>query len=126
MKNFSYKSLTTQVKRRVQVMTLILLAGLLLPSVSLAYLGLCCAHCGGNMPLNVPGGGIPEPKEFRFKVSQMFMQMGSLRSGTTNLSEGSLLGHPVLNPGTYAVVPSSMQMHCKVPSSSGDTACRSS
>ena len=111
MKTFSYKALTTQVKRRVQVITLILLAGLLLPSVSLAYLGLCCAHCGGNMPLNVPGGGIPEPHEFRFKVSQMFMQMGSLRSGTTNLSEGSLLGHPVLNPGTYAVVPSSMQMH---------------
>ena len=110
MKTFSYKSLTTQVKRRVQVITLILLAGLLLPSVSLAYLGLCCAHCGGNMPLNVPGGGIPEPNEFRFKVSQMFMQMGSLRDGTTDIGDGSLLAPP-MTPGKFVVVPSSMQMH---------------
>ena len=28
-------------------------------SLAQAYVGLCCAHCGGNMPLNIPGGGIP-------------------------------------------------------------------
>ena len=37
----------------------------------MAYIGLCCAHCGGNMPLNIPGGGIPETHEFRFKASQI-------------------------------------------------------
>jgi hypothetical protein len=47
-------------------------------SVAQAYIGLCCAHCGGNMPLNIFGGGIPEPKEFRFKLSQMIMEMGPL------------------------------------------------
>jgi hypothetical protein len=24
-----------------------------------AYVGLCCGRCGGNMPMNIPGGGIP-------------------------------------------------------------------
>ncbi|MHC4138950.1 MAG: hypothetical protein ACYSR1_03700, partial [Planctomycetota bacterium] len=28
------------------------------------FLGLCCGKCGGNMPLNIPGGGTPEPHEF--------------------------------------------------------------
>ena len=88
-------------------MTLVLSAGLLWPSISLAYVGLCCAHCGGNMPLNVPGGGIPEPKEYRLKISQMIMSMGPLRDGTTNLSEGSQL----LPVGPYAVAPSAMQMY---------------
>jgi Putative MetA-pathway of phenol degradation len=111
MKFFISNFFTLKLKRPLQAVMFLLLAGLLLPSVSLAYLGLCCAHCGGNMPLNVPGGGIPEPNEFRFKVSQMFMSMGPLRNGTTNLSEGSLLGNPIATPGTYAVVPSAMQMH---------------
>ena len=78
------------------------------PSASLAYLGLCCAHCGGNMPLNVPGGGIPETHEWRFKVSQMFMQMGSLRDGTNDIPDGALVGAP---PGAFPAVPTSMQMH---------------
>ena len=34
------------------------------------------------MPLNIPGGGIPETHEFRFKLSQMYMYMDSLRDGT--------------------------------------------
>ena len=50
----------------------------------MSYIGLCCAHCGGNMPLNIPGGGIPETHEFRFKISEMFMRMDSLRDGTDN------------------------------------------
>ena len=107
MKPSSYNFLSTKLKRGVQAMTLILSAGLLWPSISLAYVGLCCAHCGGNMPLNVPGGGIPEPHEYRLKVSQMIMSMGPLREGTNNLSEGSQL----LPGGPYAVVPSAMQMY---------------
>ena len=55
---------------------------LILSSNAVAYIGLCCAHCGGNMPLNIPGGGIPETHEFRFKISEMFMQMDALRDGT--------------------------------------------
>ena len=54
--------------------------------VAQAYVGLCCAHCGGNMPLNIFGGGIPEPHEFRFKISQMFMEMGPLRDFKYNIS----------------------------------------
>jgi len=111
MKYSNHKSLRTKLKRCVQAMTLILSAGLLWPSISLAYIGLCCAHCGGNMPLNIPGGGIPEPKEFRLKISQMVMSMGPLRDGTTNLDEGALLGNPIATPGTFAVVPSAMQMY---------------
>jgi outer membrane putative beta-barrel porin/alpha-amylase len=110
MKTSNYNFLAVKLKRRIQAVTLILLAGLLWPSISLAYIGLCCAHCGGNMPLNIPGGGIPEPHEFRLKVSQMFMSMGPLRDGTTNLSEGSLLAPPG-TPGKFVVVPSAMQMH---------------
>ena len=107
MKSSNHKFLSTKLKRCVQAMTLVLSAGLLWPSISLAYVGLCCAHCGGNMPLNVPGGGIPEPKEYRLKISQMIMSMGPLRDGTTNLSEGSQL----LPVGPYAVAPSAMQMY---------------
>lgn len=111
MNFFSHNYFTTKLKRPFQAMTLFLFVSLLLPSASLAYLGLCCAHCGGNMPLNIPGGGIPEPHEYRLKVSQMIMSMGPLRDGTTNLSEGSLLGNPIATPGTFAVVPSAMQMY---------------
>ncbi|SVD39034.1 uncharacterized protein METZ01_LOCUS391888, partial [marine metagenome] len=53
-------------------------------SNAMAYIGLCCAHCGGNMPLNIPGGGIPETHEFRFKVSQMMMKMSGLKDGTNS------------------------------------------
>ena len=46
---------------------------LLSSSAATAYIGLCCAHCGGNMPLNIMGGGIPETHEYRFKISEMYM-----------------------------------------------------
>lgn len=95
-----------RLKRQARAFALILLGGLLWPSISLAYLGLCCAHCGGNMPLNIPGAGIPEPKEFRFKLSQMVMQMGPLRNGTTDLTEDA-----VLSSGGFMAVPSAMQMY---------------
>ncbi|MEK9629143.1 MAG: transporter [Nitrospinota bacterium] len=73
-----------------------------------AYVGLCCAHCGGNMPLNIFGGGIPEPHEFRFKISQMQMEMGTLRDGTDDIMASSLVGPP--NGTTFAAVPKSMSM----------------
>ena len=81
-----------------------------LPQKAEACVGLCCVHCGGNMPLNIMGGGIPEPKEFRFKVSQMFMNMGPLRNNTTNINTQSLLGNPITTPGTFAAAPVSMDM----------------
>jgi len=77
--------------------------------LSQAYIGLCCAHCGGNMPLNIVGGGIPEPNEFRFKVSQMFMVMGPLRDGTSDLDNSNLLAPP--NGTTFAVAPSEMRTY---------------
>jgi len=60
-----------------------------------AYSGLCCAKCGGNMPMNILGGGIPETHEFRFKISPMYMRMDGLRDGTSNVSTGDILGIPV-------------------------------
>ena len=74
-----------------------------------AYVGLCCAHCGGNMPLNIFGGGIPETHEYRFKVSQMFMEMRPLRDGTSDLDTPSLVGPA--NGTTFVAVPESMQMY---------------
>ncbi|UCD12449.1 MAG: hypothetical protein JSU88_05035 [Nitrospinaceae bacterium] len=72
-----------------------------------AYIGLCCAHCGGNMPLNIPGGGIPEPQEFRFKLIQMYMQMGPLRDGANDIDNiGDNLGPPSASwPTAPSVIP---------------------
>ncbi|GJL80203.1 MAG: hypothetical protein NPINA01_31920 [Nitrospinaceae bacterium] len=78
--------------------------------LSQAYIGLCCAHCGGNMPLNIPGGGIPETHEFRFKVSQMFMVMGPLRDGTRDLDNAAELLGPA-NGTTFAVTPEEMRTY---------------
>ena len=78
-------------------------------SVAQAYIGLCCAHCGGNMPLNIFGGGIPEPKEFRFKFSQMIMEMGPLRDGTDEISNDDLIGSA--NGTNFPALPTDMQMY---------------
>ncbi|MDX8392462.1 MAG: hypothetical protein R8K53_07850 [Mariprofundaceae bacterium] len=67
----------------------------MLPSQADAYLGLCCAKCGGNMPMNIPGGGVPENYEFRFKIQPVFMRMNGLRNGASNVDGNSLLGAPV-------------------------------
>lgn len=80
------------------------LTGLLLLLVTLpaaAYIGLCCAKCGGNMPMNILGGGIPETHEFRFKISPMYMRMDGLRDGTSNVSTGDILGMPVCQRATW-------------------------
>jgi hypothetical protein len=87
------------------------LAGLLL-IVTLpasAYVGLCCAKCGGNMPMNILGGGIPETSEWRFKISPMFMHMDGLRDGTDDVDVDDILGMPMDmmgNPtGKYMAAP---------------------
>jgi hypothetical protein len=91
--------------------------GLLLLTVTLpaaAYIGLCCAKCGGNMPMNILGGGIPETHEFRFKISPMYMRMDGLRDGTSNVHAKDILGMPVDmmgNPtGKYMAAPTDMDM----------------
>ena len=79
-------------------------------SLAQAYVGLCCAHCGGNMPLNIFGGGIPEPKEFRFKISEMFMEMGPLRDGTRDILSTTITGAPN-TAGVFPAVPRAMQQY---------------
>ncbi len=73
-----------------------------------AYVGLCCAKCGGNMPMNILGGGIPETHEFRFKISPMFMHMDGLRDGTSSVDPASILGDPMA--GLYMAAPTEMDM----------------
>ena len=77
-------------------------------SLASAYIGLCCAHCGGNMPLNISGGGVPETFELRLKVSEAFMSMDGLRDGTSDQSRSDLLGMPAM--GKFMAVPKSMDM----------------
>ena len=69
-----------------------------------AYIGLCCGKCGGNMP---------KTKEFRFKISPMYMRMDGLRDGTHSVNPDSLLGMPVMGgqpTGLFMAVPTSMNM----------------
>jgi hypothetical protein len=92
--------------------TMALLFAAHLPSAH-AYVGLCCAKCGGNMPMNIPGGGIPETKEFRFKLSPMYMSMDGLADGGDSVSADSLLGMPVMMgqpTGKFMAVPTGMDM----------------
>ena len=74
-----------------------------------AYIGLCCAHCGGNMPLNIMGGGIPETHEYRFKISEMYMSMDGLRDGTDEKSTSDL--GPSTAGGKFRGVPKSMDSY---------------
>jgi hypothetical protein len=83
-------------------------AVLALSSPASAFIGLCCAKCGGNMPVTIPGGGIPETYEFRFKVTPSFMHMEGLRDGTSSVAPSSILGVP--GPGSYMAVPTAMDM----------------
>ncbi len=99
-------------KRFIGVVSLV--AGLLWGSMAQAYVGLCCGKCGGNMPMNIPGGGVPETHEFRFKLSPMFMHMGGLRDGTRRVDPDDLLGMPVMGgmpTGKFMAVPTSMDMY---------------
>lgn len=93
------------------------IAGLLALFISTgvqAYVGLCCGKCGGNMPMNIPGGGIPETYEYRVKVSTMFMRMEGLREGTESINPDDLLGMPTMMgqpTGKFMAVPTQMDMN---------------
>ncbi len=94
-----------------RTMTL-LFAFIYLPSVQ-AYVGLCCGKCGGNMPMNIMGAGIPETKELRFKMSPMYMSMDGLVDGRNAVSADSLLGAPMMeqqSTGKFMAVPTAMDM----------------
>ncbi|MDX8412832.1 MAG: transporter [Mariprofundales bacterium] len=78
-----------------------------------AYVGLCCGKCGGNMPMNVPGGGIPETHELRVKLQPISMHMAGLRTGGSDTAISSVLGMPVMMgkaTGKYMAAPESMDM----------------
>ena len=79
----------------------------LIPIAAQAYMGLCCAKCGGNMPLNIVGGGVPETRELRLKLQPSFMKMDGLRDGTGSAGEGALLGGM---PPAFMAVPTEMDM----------------
>jgi len=68
------------------------------------FLGLCCGKCGSNMPLNIPGGGVPEPHEFRIKVNSSWGKMVGLRRGTSNRSTSD-------THGQYMMAPRKMDMY---------------
>ncbi len=88
---------------------LIMLVVLLLPATAFAYVGLCCGKCGGNMPLNTLGAGVPETNEFRLKISPMLMKMDGLLDGTSSIDGNSLLGMPAA--GKSMAVPTKMDMN---------------
>ncbi len=69
--------------------------------------GLSCVHCGENMPLNIIGAGIPEPKEFRFKMSASYMTMDGLTRGSDSIRAEEILG---MGAGKYMAVPTEMNM----------------
>ncbi len=83
-------------------------AWLIMAANAHAYIGLCCAKCGGNMPMDIPGGGVPETYEFRLKIQPVFSEMPGLRKGTTNLDPSAILGMPAM--GYYMAAPEKMTM----------------
>ena len=62
------------------------------------FLGLCCGKCGGNMPLNIPGAGTPEPHELRVKINLSWGKMAGLRRGTSNRSTNDALVQYMMAP----------------------------
>ncbi|MFQ5464446.1 MAG: transporter [Thermodesulfobacteriota bacterium] len=85
---------------------------ILSPISAWAYIGLCCGKCGGNMPMNIPGGGVPETHEFRFKLSPMYMRMDGLREGTGEVDPDAILpamGMP--GPNEFMAAQTDMDMY---------------
>ncbi len=95
----------------LKVLSSAVLTVLIVSSNALAYVGLCCAHCGGNMPLNIMGGGVPETHEFRFKVSQGFMRMGPFKDGTKDVDSSTLLGSASTANNKFPAVPTEMRSY---------------
>lgn len=78
-----------------------------------AHVGLCCGKCGGNLPMNIPGGGVPESYGFRFKIRPMVVYRNKLPGGTRDVSPPALLGMPVVAgrpAGKYMAVPGAVDM----------------
>ncbi len=97
--------------RRTGITSILLVSALglaLVPGAAEAYIGLCCAKCGGNMPMNIPGGGIPETHEFRIKISPVFMRMDDLKQSGSGIDPGQLLGMPSM--GRFMAVETGMDM----------------
>jgi len=95
------------------VVTSVMLLLLFYSPAAYAYVGLCCGKCGGNMPMNVPGGGIPETHELRVKLQPISMHMSGLRTGNSDTNIGSVLGMPVKGgkpTGKFMAAPESMDM----------------
>ena len=103
-------------RKILSLMGVMIAIGLIAPMQADAYIGLCCGKCGGNMPMTIPGGGIPETHEFRFKIQPMIMHMSGLRNGNNNVDTASVLGMPVMMmtgkpTGKYMAAPTSMDMN---------------
>lgn len=95
--------------KKLQFVCLMLgLFAVIMPQQADAYMGICCGKCGGNMPMNIAGGGVPETHEFRFKINPEFMHMQGLRSGISSVNGNSLLGMPAA--GKYMAVQERMDM----------------
>jgi len=92
--------------RRQLVQGLLLFSIVAWAPMANAFVGLCCGKCGGNMPMNIPGGGIPETHEFRFKFSAMTMGMDGLTRDGNSVSAVSQLSPT----GKFMAVPTSMDM----------------
>ncbi len=92
-------------------------AGLLAVLISAnvqAYIGLCCGKCGGNMPMNISGGGIPETYEYRVRISPILMHMEGLRNGMDSINPDGLPGMPTMMgklTGKFMTVPTQMDMN---------------
>ncbi len=74
------------------------------------FIGLCCGKCGGNMPLNIPGAGTPEPHEFRVKANLSWTEMKGMRRGTSNRSISSTLGEYMMSPTKMSMLMSSVSV----------------
>ena len=94
--------------RRLSSVSIFFIALLIAPAMAEAYVGLCCAKCGGNMPLNIPGGGVPATHELRVKMSLIFMRMEGMRGGKGVVDEKSLVSGGMASE--FMAAPSYMDM----------------
>ena len=74
------------------------------------FMGLCCGKCGGNMPLNIPGAGTPEPHELRIKTSLSWGKMVGMRRGTSNRSTKDTLVQYMMTPRKMEMYMSSVSV----------------
>ncbi|HBC58081.1 MAG TPA: hypothetical protein DCZ03_13025 [Gammaproteobacteria bacterium] len=100
-------------RRHISHLLLISSIYLLFSFPALGYVGLCCGKCGGNMPMNTPGGGTPETYEYRIKFTPMLMTMNGMINGDSKFNERDLLGMPMMMgipTGQFMAVPTEMDM----------------